>query len=155
MNQLPITTADIWAIPLPADWHTFSKSSGNIMRAHDAKNNVFNTNISLMGFELLGTCTKDYIDFDAKLIVDKHSLENGDLYYNYTGDNLLTSSDASFKTAIETAGYYFVNPLGNRPVPDDYDDWDYGNSAYKNWVAAQQSVVEKLVIIKNVTPCKK
>jgi len=153
MKQLPITTAEIHVIPVPAATKNIRMRFGRYLTMVKP----FSSSVDQFdepGWELLGTCTKDDIDFDAALIVDivnKH-------YRNYTWpltgaedwDWCETDANTSLRSAIEASGYYFENPLGNRPVPDDYDDWDYGNSAYKNWVAAQQSVVDKLVIIKKV-----
>jgi len=117
MKQLPITTAEVWAVPAEQLNEALSKlGNGNWI--------------------VCGTATKDVIDFDASPFFDD-------------ADGMLNNKYA-LRSAITAAGYYFENPMGSRPVPDDYDDWDYGNNAYKNWQAAQHNVIEKLVIIRKV-----
>lgn len=131
MKQLPITTAEIWAVPVPKDANNFySKivwiAIGLFFRYREKTEYVI---VGDFDFEILGTATADEIDFDAAQIVDTVNTHYRNYTWPLTGaedwDWCETDVEASFRSAIEAAGYYFEG-------------------------AAQSKVVEKLVIIKKV-----
>jgi len=156
MKQLPITTADIWAIPVPVD-------AANLKIDKYTKSDL---NFTLNGYldfidigfkaELLGTATADEIDFDAALVVESKPIPNtAFVYKNYgTGVEWYYSEQASLRSAIHAAGYYFVNPYGDKPHKVTvFENVHYDMSIEDEnakWQAAQSNVVEKLVIIKKV-----
>jgi len=151
MKQLAITTAEIHVIPVPAATKNIRMRFGiylTMVKPFSSSVDQFDEH----GWELLGTCTKDDIDFDAALIVDAVNNHYRNYTWPLTGaedwDWCETDANTSLRSAIEAAGYYFLNPYG------DYSPYrsDVTPDVYE---AAQQSVVEKLVIIKKVTPCKK
>jgi len=162
MKQLPITAAEIWAVPAPSGATDFYSKIvwSEIALFFRYREQTEYVIVGDFDFEILGTATADEIDFDAALVVDKHSLENGDLYYNYTGNNFLTSSRASIRSAIIAAGYYFVNPYAEKMNANSEIKGSMVRAINKiafaeKFEAAQSNVVEKLVIIKKVTPCNK
>jgi len=141
MKQLPITIAEIHVIPVPAATKNIRMRFGRyltMVKPFSSSVDQFDEH----GWELLGTCTKDDIDFDAAPLFEN---EGGMLNNKY-----------ALRSAIKSAGYYFVNPYGTSPRREFYIGSAVWNTQEQHrWKAAQQSVVEKLVIIKKVTPCKK
>jgi len=142
MKQLPITTAEIWAIPVPARQTT---NDYEIVRCQDnfkirqlhypsdvymvIYQNYVSVNIGEYDCIILGTATADEIDFDA-----------APLFENAGG---MLNNKYALHAAIKAAGYYFVNHYGNySPYRSDVTPEVYD--------AAQSNVVDKLVIIKKV-----
>jgi len=144
MKQLPITTAEVWAVPVPMDAHDFVMIHNCIEWSqyhvslsglnHKIKGGYCNINI--ISTECLGTATKDVIDFDAS---DLKSFRD------------LASNEYFIRSAIEAAGYYFENPLPEPHWTDDYETEsgteDFG-AEVEEYQAARHNVIEKLVIIR-------
>jgi len=159
LKQLPITTAEVWAVPVPMDAHDFVIMHNCIEWSqyhvslsglnHKIKGGYCNINI--ISTEYLGTATNDVIDFDASEIAKYNGCYDGQhLWASYTDPIGQDSAENSLRSAIQFAGYYFKNPYGSKPkiLCDSENAW--GIEQYNEWQAAQHNVIEKLVIIRKV-----
>jgi len=140
MKQLPITTAEIWAIPVPAGATDFYSKIvwSEIALFFRYREQTEYGIVGDFDFEILGTATADEIDFDA-----------GPLFENAGG---MLNNKYALHAAIKAAGYYFVNPFKDIRglVALSVEEQIEHHDVFNRWQAAQQSVVEKLVIIKKV-----
>jgi len=92
-------------------------------------------------FEILGTVTKDNIDFDVEPYVETH--KNAKRYLDYTAERkYFDYPEISFRSLLSSKGLFFENPYGDKEP----------NYLYRRnkWQQAQNNLIEKLVIIKKV-----
>lgn len=91
-------------------------------------------------FKIIGTVSADTIDFDCEPYL-KHGCRYGGKRLHYMASK--TSVNDAFRSLIEAkTGKYFVNPYDkNAPWQDMKNDYE----------AAQQNLIQKMVILKKIT----
>lgn len=107
-------------------------------------------------FKILGTVTKDNIDFDVDTYVE---CENGRFKNYQTKDAFIVlTSELSFRSLLASKELYFENPYGDPPhnigllhtYATGHSLMDASFKPAIKWQQAQNNLIEKLVIIKKV-----
>ena len=107
-------------------------------------------------YRFLGLCTSSGPEFDAEGYVERHP--NG-LWLNYeqtdplASDGFVDTSDSSFLSLMQSAGCWFVNPLGPKPTVYDDPHTQYGGSQMDDlakWEKAQSQTSPKWAILEKL-----
>ena len=107
-------------------------------------------------YRFLGLCTSSGPEFDAEGYVERHP--NG-LWLNYeqtdplASDGFVDTSDSSFLSLMQSAGCWFVNPLGPKPTVYDDPHTQYGGSQMDDlakWEKAQSQSSPKWAILEKI-----
>lgn len=117
-------------------------------------------------FKILGTATKDTIDFDCEPCVESievseykygGELHPKDMFLDYTTNTYwLESYEESFRSLIESKGLYFVNPYGDMEPEHIYSDSPNKNTSrmyqdrLNKWQQAENNLIQKLLIIQKL-----
>lgn len=100
-------------------------------------------------YSILGTVTKDTIEFDVEPYLNYDAETGAYPYYeNREGKNAICfSSNQSFRSALSAAGIYFENPYGDYPneITSNSNVFDVAE-----WKDAQSKIVSKIVILKKL-----
>lgn len=156
--------AGLYGVAVPKGTHKFKLWPENYLSYQQQIKNKYSevdryVNIGCF-FRIIGTCTKEVIDFDCEPYVDRvaYAGEKGTntyaaLFMNYKWEKPLPVSMAcgtpqeSFYSLLHSVGVLWENPLGENPK----DDALYLNiQANIKWTIAQSKVIDKLVIIQKV-----
>lgn len=145
---------NVWAIPVPLDateicidkypTHAyFSYLSGGIRSSTNEYSDTILDGI------LPGTVTATEIDFDCESVICDH------LDLLNSKDGVLKTIEGSyckaFRSALTAANLHFTNPYGKtRPIIYDEDAGTEREHLGSKWDAAENDLVQKLVIIKKL-----
>ena len=169
-------TGDYYGIEVPKDATDFKlsiKEKFNCTMFDYELNEEYSLPIELVGtnYELIGTVTKETIDFDASCIVDdcpfyakcwkrytykQDFVPDGDFNKFFSCE----TSHESLVSLIYSKDKYFTNPI-EKPNRSDYEDeYDLEGHSHgaevsfqrdlKQWQHIQDNLIDKLVIVKKV-----
>lgn len=135
----PLHPTNLIAVPVPEDAHDFEKYDKEtsplaiIYLQNDVSLNFEMPKIIQMtfDFEILGTATKDTIDFDASPYFDNTNCKDKSRFLHDSFRSLLTANDALFE-----------NPYG-----DNRSLYEASEDALNQWQTAQSKVNSKYVIL--------
>lgn len=139
-------------ISVPKDAHNFRKAFSEFCHP-TLLYEIFETNLQVKSFdfdfEILGTVTKDTIDFDCEGIgckKEKPEYKQEQKYSDYDQmiSDWLNDTRPTFRSLLQSLGIYFENPLGEEPSCINNDVW----YSYERWEDAQSKVIDKAVILK-------
>lgn len=152
------------AVPVPEEWHSFWKDIGNILWYIDHQNNVRKSrNISLLNLTIIGTVTKDNIDFDTETHMPNYIKGCDDDYVDFEDNmNCYNDADNSFRSLLSANEVYFENPCDDPNElkdlglydhnPNDDMEWDKEQflKDFTLWQTAQSKVNKKYVILQKI-----
>lgn len=164
MKAINLLPTDLLVVVTENHLRDFYISGLNFACAYEPVRTVI-TELPEGNWEILGTCTKDHIDFDVQDLVESievaeykygGELHPKDLFLDYESKTYWLESYAeSFRSLLSSNGLHFVNPLGEKEP--NYNAVDYGvepgsYSRYAKerveWHQAESNIVQKLLIIK-------
>lgn len=104
-------------------------------------------NFSTPGFDLLGT----YPGLDEgklEAVMPFHQLDHGRLYYNFNGDDFLTTALESLQSLMRHLQLYTVNPYGSVPACGCMGPSDLGACpACDEFVEAQSRTFKQFAVL--------
>jgi hypothetical protein len=137
----PLKETGIYIVELPIGSHDFiihGMQRKNHLLYYTKDGDVRNIQLDA-DYELLGTITSDtapYLDFvwhkGKKFYLDYNSNNYG-AFYGKNPRNWLDTPEASFRSLLNSCGYYFINIMGekepefigNKEDDDEKEDWAF------------------------------
>ena len=181
MKQL---TDTLWMIEVPDDAIEFEITTSTLISGSDKylrypdKTGATLIHLPKGEWQLIGTVTKDSIDFDCEPYVeikydlryaDRNDMEGYRDYGELHPDGKpywFERKEDSFRSLIESkTGKTFINPLGEEPnhlyykFPNQYNELVFKSESHKKeyadkyeaWQQAEANLIHKSVILKQIT----
>jgi hypothetical protein len=158
----PLKETDIYIVEVLKDAIDFQIENNKLEYWNDYegnnpdKDNWVGIQLPEGNWQILGTITSDSISFDPALYLEKEIVdifyEGFEMYRDYMDDpgTFIIDPEESFRSLLTSCGYYWVNPMGEKPS-DDWD-WNDGDSLHNNieaniqWTGYQKKLVTGILL---------